>query len=290
MGKGRTYFKLLRVGHYVKNLFVFAPLFFVFQFDLKTFSNVSVAFLCFCAMASSVYIINDLFDKKSDQLHPLKKKRPIASGKISFKTAISLLIVLIVISIVGSMLVNRYLCYVLITYLIINLFYSYRLKHIPVLDVIIIACGFVLRILAGSYAGEIMASDWILGMTFLLALFLGFSKRRGELLLSEKNNNNNSKSLKLYTYKRLNGMLIILGVLICTCYVLYTISAEVLMRLETSYVFITAFWVIFGIFRYTKLTLSNIKYTDPTTLILRDNPLKMIILMWIITFIIIKYS
>ena len=284
----QIHLKLFRVGHYIKNLFVFAPLFFVFQFDFLSISNASVTFLLFCLLASAVYIMNDIFDKKADEKHPIKKNRPIASGKVSVKRGWGLVIVLVVLSLLGTIVISLSLFYILVLYFVMNILYSSFLKYIPIVDVVIISFGFLFRILAGSFAINIVASDWILGMTFVLALFLGFSKRRGGLLLiTEKANR--SKNLQLYTYKTLNMLLISLGVIIVVCYVCYTFSEEVILRIGSPYIFITSIWVILGILRYLKIVLSNTKYIDPTTVILRDGKLQSVIFAWVLTFIMIKY-
>ena len=141
--------------------------------------------------------------------------------------------------------------------------------------------------MAGSYASAVPASYWLVGMTFVLALFLGFSKRRGELLLSEKRNEVN-RSLKLYSYKILNRILIALSIIICICYTAYTLTEAVMLRMDSKFVFLTAFWVYGGIYRYMKFVLSNTRYSDPTSVLLKDWKLQLIILSWILTFILIK--
>jgi len=284
----QIYLKLFRVGHYIKNLFVFAPLFFIFQIDLPSITKASVAFILFCLLASAVYIVNDIFDKKADRRHPIKKSRPIASEKVSIQKALVLVFMLVTLVFIGAMFINIKLFYVLIAYFIMNILYSILLKYIPVIDVIIISFGFLFRVLAGSYAVNILASDWILGMTFVLALFLGFSKRRGELLLLEKKGSV-PKNLQLYSFVILNRLLIFLSVLIVFCYICYTFSEEVMVRIGSPYVFITSVWVILGIYRYIKIVLSNTKYSDPTTVVLRDRKLQSVIFAWVLTFIFIKY-
>ena len=268
-------------------MFVFAPLFFIFQIDLESVGNVLLAFICFCFTASSVYIMNDLFDRNSDQAHPIKRNRPIASGRVSVRQSIYIMGVLLLLATMISILISRELTMVLFVYFIMNLGYSTYLKHIPIIDVIIIAIGFDLRIMAGSYASAVPASYWLVGMTFVLALFLGFSKRRGELLLSEKRTEV-SRSLKLYSYRLLNRILITLSVIICICYTAYTLTEAVMLRMDSNFVFFTAFWVYGGIYRYMKFVLSNTRYSDPTSVLLKDWKLQLIILGWMLTFILIK--
>ena len=280
--------KLFRVGHYIKNLFVFAPLFFVFQFDFPSIVKASIAFLLFCLVASAVYVMNDIFDKKADRKHPIKKNRAIASGEISIKKALIFVFVLVVFGLLGAISINLKLFYILVLYFIMNIFYSAFLKYIPVVDVVIISFGFLFRILAGSYVVNILASDWILGMTFVLALFLGLSKRRGDLLLSE-GKADVSKNLQLYSYKILDRLLIVLSIIIISCYICYTFSEEVIVRIGSPYVFITSVWVVLGIYRYINIVFSNTKYSDPTAVILRDRKLQGVIFVWVLTFIFIKY-
>ncbi|MHA7058297.1 UbiA prenyltransferase family protein [Aquimarina sp. M1] len=283
-----TYMALLRVDNYIKNLFIFAPLFFGFQFDISIILCAVLSFLLFCLLASSMYIFNDIFDIESDRLHPVKKIRPLASGTVTIKNAISIALLLVSISLFGAYLIDISVVCVFVTYLFINVLYNLYLKKIPIIDVIIISFGFVIRIIVGSYATNINASTWILSMTFLLALFLGFSKRRADMVLVDSRVEKSS-NIRLFTISSIDKTIYILAFIISITYILYTLSKEVVDRVGSSFVFLTSFWVITGITRYIHTTKSSIIYKDPTAVVIQDWLLQSIILLWVSSFIILKY-
>ncbi len=286
--KLRLYFKLFRINSYVKNLFVFAPLFFNFQFDSSTVINASIVFVLFCLLASSVYAFNDVFDLESDKKHPIKKLRPIASGKISSTQAVSLGVLLMAVSLLGALLLNIKVFYVFLLYIFINILYNINFKKIPVLDVLLISFGFIIRILAGSSVTSIPASYWILIMTFLLSMFLGFSKRRSDIVLANKIGNG-SKNISIFSLKTINQILVVFVVLICCVYFAYTISDDVITRIGSNYVFITNVFVILGVLRYIQVVKSSKQYKDPTSIVVSDWKLQTIIVLWALTFIVLKY-
>ena len=199
--------KLFRIEQYIKNFFIFAPLFFSFQFTFTNFISALLAFLLFSLMASSVYILNDIFDVKEDMLHPNKRIRPIASNLITTSTAYFLSILLAVIALMGSYILNINIFYVLIIYLSINILYSAKLKYIPIIDIIIIAFGFVLRLFVGGYAINEMITNWIIALTFILSIFIALAKRREDiqLLLDGKETRRN---VRFYNIEILNLSLI----------------------------------------------------------------------------------
>lgn len=282
------YFELLRVKQYIKNLFVFAPMFFVFQFTPGNLFNNTITFLLFCATASAVYIFNDLYDIEEDAIHPVKQNRPIVAGYINKRIAIIFITLLVVKSLVFSLLFNIHIFYVLVCYILLNICYTLVLKKIPVVDVIVIGIGFVLRILAGCYATNIMPSYWILLMTFLLAIFLGFSKRKGDLMLSEAGHVIRV-SARHYSLKTINIIIYTITLLLSVAYITYTITPEVKNRIGSPYVFVTSIFVVAGLFRY--LSVQNRKGGDanPTDLVISDTILQVIVLLWVLSFIIIKY-
>lgn len=284
----KTYSSLLRVDNYIKNLFIFAPLFFDFQFDQITIIRACIAFVLFCLLASSIYICNDIFDIKADQKHPVKKHRPIPSRAISIRKAAMIGILLLVVTLITSFIVDFLLFCTFLSYLILNVLYNGFLKKIPVIDILVISFGFVLRILAGSFATDIPASEWILIMTFLLSLFLGFSKRRADVVLAEKTGIR-ANNIRMFSKSSMDKIIFIMAILINITYMFYTFSKEVIDRIGSSFVFITSIWVALGIFRYHKLIKSNKEYKDPTVTIVGDWRLQSIILLWIVSFIILKY-
>ena len=286
--KLKTYFKLFRINNYIKNLFVFAPLFFNFQFDNATIVESCFVFLLFCLMASGIYTFNDVFDLQSDKKHPIKKTRPMASGKISVKEGVFLGVLLITSSLLGAYLLNLKVFYVFILYVFINTLYNLYLKEVPILDVLIISLGFIIRIMAGSSATSIPPSYWILVITFLLSMFLGFSKRRSDVVLASKIGNG-SRNISIFSLQIINQILIAFAIIICGVYFMYTMSDDVVTRIGSKLVYITNVFVILGILRYTQIIKKSKHYSDPTTVVVNDWKLQVIILMWALTFIFLKY-
>ena len=274
--------KLFRIEQYIKNFFIFAPLFFSFQFTFTNFISALLAFLLFSLMASSVYILNDIFDVKEDVLHPNKKIRPIASNLITTNTAYFLSILLAIIALMGSYILNINIFYVLIIYLSINILYSAKLKYIPIIDIIIIAFGFVLRLFVGGYAINEMITNWIIALTFILSIFIALAKRREDiqLLLDGKETRRN---VRFYNIEILNQSLKLLSVLIILIYLLFTFSPEVIIKF-TDKIYMTIIFVIIGLYRYLYLTLVKNHSGDPTKIFLTDRILQTTIIAWLLSF------
>ena len=274
--------KLFRTEQYIKNFFIFAPLFFSFQFTFTNFISALLAFLLFSLMASSVYILNDIFDVKEDVLHPNKKIRPIASNLITTNTAYFLSILLAIIALMGSYILNINIFYVLIIYLSINILYSAKLKYIPIIDIIIIAFGFVLRLFVGGYAINEMITNWIIALTFILSIFIALAKRREDiqLLLDGKETRRN---IRFYNIEILNQSLKLLSVLIILIYLLFTLSPEVIIKF-TDKIYMTIIFVIIGLYRYLYLTLVKNHSGDPTKIFLTDRILQTTIIAWLLSF------
>jgi decaprenyl-phosphate phosphoribosyltransferase len=277
----KSYLKLIRIEQYIKNLFVFAPIFFGSQFlNFTLLSNVFVAFFCFCLASSSIYIVNDYFDINEDRNHPEKSKRPLASGEITVKNGLFLMFSLIFISLIISNYFSEKLSLVIFSYLILNYLYSKWLKHIAILDVNIIAIGFVLRIIAGTVVSEIIPSIWILLITYLLALFLAISKRRTDVIHAE-NGKDVRKNIEGYNLIFVDNMLGILASIIIVCYIFYCISPEVQLHYNSNLLYISIIFVINGIFRYLKLTFVDQSTYSPTKIVLKDRFIQITILCWL---------
>lgn len=277
--------KLFRIHQYIKNLFIFLPLLFSFSFsDSQDNLNVLVAFLLFSLLASSIYIFNDLLDINEDRAHPTKRNRPLASGSVSKSTAISLMLILSTTSLGISLLFNTELFTVLLIYFLLNIAYTLKLKHIAILDIFIIATGFVLRLFAGSSVTEIPLSMWIILMTFLLALFLALAKRRDDVLLSLEGQETR-KNIDGYNLEFVNASMVLMAGVVIVSYLMYTISPEVESRLGTEHLYLTSFFVILGIFRYMQITFVEEDSGSPTKVVIRDKFLKLTILFWLISFI-----
>ena len=280
------YIKLLRVKHYIKNLFVFVPLIFSMSFlNLNLVGKAVIAFIQFCLASSIIYIANDICDVEKDRAHPKKKNRPIASGEISIKKANYLEVFLIALEILLMLLSkNIYVSITILSYLLMNFLYSFYLKKIPILDVMIIAIGFLLRIYAGAFAINVEVSHWLLLTAFSLSLFLGFGKRYGE---KNKTNSNGREVLEGYDINSLKTFMIISLSLTLVFYSLYCAAGDNILGKNGI---LTVPIVIFAFFRYY-LILGNEEIDgDPTDVILNDLPIKVSILAYAIVSIILVFG
>ena len=274
---------LLRPEQYVKNLFVFAPLFFSFKFNIINISNSLLAFFLFSLVASSAYIFNDLIDIDDDRNHPIKKLRPLADEKISFASAKILILSLAAIPLLIAATINMNLFFVLFLYLILNFMYSLKLKHITIIDISIIATGFVLRLFAGSFSINEDLSMWIIIMTFLLALFLALAKRRDDVLLAISGTKTR-KNIDGYNLEFINSAMALMSGIIVVAYILFTTSAETINKFHTEYLYVTSFFVILGILRYMQITFVEKDSGNPTYILYKDRFLQTIIISWLISF------
>ena len=285
--------KLLRPQQWLKNGFIFLPLFFSGQMgDVQNWINCVVAFFSFCFAASAVYCFNDIYDAEDDRLHAGKRNRPIASGAISKKQGYLVMGLMMLLSFVLLFLLidNRSQALIVIgIYFIMNMFYCIKLKHIYIVDVFIIAFGFVLRVLAGGVATGIQLSHWIILMTFLLALFLAFAKRRDDVVVFQDTGVKIRKSIKGYSLRFLDQVLSIVGTITVVCYIMYTVSGDVTKRFESQYVYLTSIFVLAGIIRYMQISIVAEKSGDPTKVLVRDLFIQGCIIGWLIAFSFIIY-
>lgn len=275
--------KLMRPKQWIKNFFVFGALIFSYSFlNLNKTIAALIAFILFCLISSTVYIMNDILDVEKDRIHPKKRFRPIASGAISIKQAIIALVVLLAISMISSFMINKGLFFILVLYFINNIFYSFKIKNIVILDVISIAVGFILRVIAGGVAIDVSLSGWILLCTFFISLFLGFEKRRNEIIKLEGKANEHRKILDDYSDELLKQFSDI--TLTCTVisYAMYTFVAY-----ENAYMMITNIFVVYGLFRYKYLSMKKGEGGSPTETVLTDKSIIIDVILWVITSIII---
>lgn len=285
----KTLYNLFRIKHWVKNLFIFLPLLFSINFFKPEYLIKSIfIFIAFCLAASAIYIINDVFDKTKDQLHPIKKKRPIAAKQISIQIAFFISFILLFFSIVISFYINTCSGLILFLYVIINILYSKGLKNCFLLDIIIIASGFVFRILIGAYAINVPISHWILLTTFFAALFIALSKRRFEFI-NIGNHDQHRPSLKLYNLDLINYFSIIAVALTIISYSLWSIDEQVIQRFQTDKLIYTIPFIIYGLFKYLQLVLMQEKGSDPVDAVLADKSLITVFLLWLISVISIIY-
>lgn len=285
---------MLRPKQWLKNFFVFLPIFFSGELlTLPLLRETFYSFFAFCLMASAVYCINDIVDVEEDRRHIRKRNRPVASGKISARFAFFISFVLViasflVISIFSSVNVLVQMA-VLLTYLILNVLYCFWLKKISVLDVMIIAVGFVLRLFMGGGAGDVELTSWIVIMTYLLTLFMAIAKRRDDLIIFKRSGINVRKNTTHYNLEFVNQMLCLLAAVTIVCYIMYTVSDEVIVRFNSKHLYLTTFFVLGGISRYLQLSIVEQKTGSPTEVLIRDRFVQFCIGFWIISFYVIIY-
>jgi len=282
--------QLLRPSHYIKNAFVLMPLFFAGRADnLSDLSSVAIAFAAFCLMASAVYVLNDISDIEADKQHHKNQTRPLAAGLITLKTAYCLLALCFVISLLLASSVSMSTLLLLLGYFALNVAYSVRLKHIPIIDISIISSGFVLRLFVGSTAVEVVLSQWIVIMTFLLALFLAISKRRDDVLIFETTGKKMRAVVDGYTLKFLDASISMLGAIIVVAYLMYVTSPEVTQRLGNDSLYLTSLFVVIGVLRYLHRTLVHQDTGSPTKIALSDRFMQTTIGLWVASFAWIIY-
>ena len=280
----------LRPRQWVKNVFLFVGLVFsqnLFQIDL--FIKVCEGFLVFCLAASSIYVFNDIHDRESDRRHPEKYRRPLAQGSLLVSEAYMVSMVLAAVALMLAFMMDRTFLLILLAYFVLNLAYSLKIKQVVILDIMFIASGFVLRILAGTTLAGVNPSDWLVICTITLSLFLGFSKRRNELVLMGENAGTQRKVLKEYSIHFLDQMISMVTACTVMSYILYTVSPETVGRFGTKNLMFSIPFALFGVFRYLYLIYLKKKMGDPIDLILKDFPFLLNILLWISAVMIIIY-
>ncbi len=281
---------LARPHQYSKNLFVFIPAFFAFQFtNIELMSEALLAFIGFSFLASAVYVFNDWIDRHEDAQHPEKKSRPIAAGRIKAASAFSFLALLLCLGGITSYLVSLEVLLLVLTYLILNLAYTLKLKHIAIIDIVVIATGFVLRLLVGAEATQVDLSHWIIVMTFLLALFLSLAKRRDDVLIYLKTDQKMRKVIDGYNLKFLDAAMVMTSTIVIVAYVLWSITPEVADRLNTQNIYLTAVFVVLGILRYMQIAFVEEKSGNPSKVLLRDRFIQLTLGGWLSTFVWLIY-
>jgi len=252
-----------------------------------------IAFTAFSFAASSIYCFNDIYDVETDRLHPQKCKRPIASGKISTITAYIIMAVCFTIALLTLILFTEKTRFTLMAlilfYYIMNIAYCVKLKQYAIIDVTIISLGFVARIFTGGVAAGIWLSEWIIIMTFLLALFLAFAKRRDDVMLYQKTGTPVRKHTNRYNLEFMNQILGIVSTITIVAYIMYTLSPDVIERFQSRHVYLTTIFVLLGIIRYLQITIVDSKSGSPTKILLSDRFIQSCIAGWIISFLGIIY-
>ncbi len=287
----KDYIALLRIPQYSKNLFIFLPLFFAQQMqEPERLFKAFLAFLGFCLLASAVYILNDLSDIEEDRHHPKKKYRPLPAGRISKGSAIGLMVCLLALGLSIAYILSLQMFYLCLLYIILNLAYSVKLKHIPILDIMIIALCFVIRIFVGGAVGGVPIYMWIVIMTFLLALFIALGKRRDDVIIFIETNNMLRKSINGYNLRFIDASMMVMAAVVVVAYLMYTVSPEITAKFKTDKLYITSIFVLMGVMRYLQITMLEENSGRPTEILLKDIFIQMSIIGWILSFAILIYG
>lgn len=287
--------KLIRPHQWLKNVFVMIPMFFGGSLlDPSDIRASVVTFFAFSFIASSVYCFNDIIDVEADRRHPVKCKRPIASGAISVRSAWALMALMFLLSVGTGCLLDTYshvinVGLVILIYYILNILYCSKLKQYAIVDVCIIAFGFVLRVLAGGFATDIALSKWLVLMTFLLTLFLSFAKRRDDVLRMNETGEPPRKNTIRYNLTFINQAITITASVTLVCYIMYTVSPEVVNRFHSDLLYLTSVFVLLGLLRYIQITVVDKRSGDPTKMMLRDRFTQCVVLLWALTFLVLIY-
>lgn len=276
----RAWIRSLRPRQWIKNAFVFAAIVFDGQlFQAAPLVRTALGFVLLCMASSAVYLLNDIADLEADRQHPSKRNRPLAAGALSLSVARLTAVVLLVVALAGGWTLATGFGLIIAAYLSINFLYSYWLKHLPIIDVFVIATGFLLRVGAGTALISVQRfSPWLYVCTTLLALFIGFGKRRAEIILLADGANNHRRVLEGYSIELLDQLLMILSALTIMAYSLYTFSAENLP--ENHLMMLTIPFVMYGIFRYLHLIHVERRGGAPEELVFRDLPLAATLVLW----------
>jgi 4-hydroxybenzoate polyprenyltransferase len=287
----KHYIQLLRPKHWAKNLFLFVPPFFAGKFfELDKIELLIGGFVAFSLLASSIYIINDYRDIEDDKKHPEKCKRPLASGAVNKNIAIVLSCLLVVGSGALAYLLDSSGKFLFIAglYYLMNLSYSFGLKNIAIVDILILAAGFVFRVKAGAQLASVNTTEWFIIMTFLLALFLAIAKRRDDVLLKMSTGTEMRKSMKGYSLDFLNTLLGLFCAILIVSYVNYTISAAAFEKFGHR-LFYTALFVIAALMRYLQITFIHNKAGSPTDVLYKDRFIQVTLVLWAASFFVILY-
>jgi 4-hydroxybenzoate polyprenyltransferase len=273
--------KTIRPHQWVKNVFVLAPVVFAKEiFDPLLLSRAALAFGVFCLLAGAVYTMNDLADVEADRLHPVKRYRPIASGRVPIGAARVLAVLLVVLSLAGAAISTIPFLLAAAAYFVLNVAYSHKLKNIPYVDVSCIAAGFVLRVVGGGFATLIQVSNYLLVCTALLALFLGFGKRRHEIAAGARAGKQRA-ALERYTAQGLDLALAVTAIATIVTYVAYTLDPRTQEFFKTQWLWPSAGLVVLGVWRFLHLVRSRPRAESPTQEMLRDGPFVGIVLLWV---------
>ena len=290
-GEAAALFRLLRAPDWVKNLVVLLPLFFAGRIAQPgPLVRGLAAAVVFCLVSSAVYILNDLRDIEMDRLHPRKRTRPLASGAVGKASALTLMAGLLLAGLALCLLVTPAVLSLVTLYFLINLAYSLKLKFIPIVDICILASGYVIRILAGGAVTQTALSMWIISMTFLLAMFIGLAKRRDDVVICKEMGVEVRKVVEAYNLKFIDAALSIMAAVTIFAYLMYTVSPAVVAKFNTDNLYLTGAFVVVGILRYLQMIFVEKKGGAPTEILFTDTLMQIILGGWLVTFALIIYA
>ncbi len=286
-----AWIRLLRPSQWIKSTFVFAPLIFSGHlFDPQQSRTALIAFVSFSLMSSFIYIINDIFDRETDRLHPVKRRRPIAAGEISIPAAAAVAAVLIVASFLLAAPLPFGFVVALASYCLLEVFYSIALKQVVLLDIFCIAGGFMLRVVGGAVVIGVTMSSWIILCTMFLSLFLAVAKRRGELILFRSiGDGGGRRVLQEYDTALLDQLMTIAATGMAISYALYTVAEDTVAIHHTENLVFTTIFVLFGVFRYLYLVVRKNLGENPVSVILHDRPMLLNLALWLVVCVFIIY-
>ena len=285
--------RLIRPKQWIKNLIVLLPVFFggALLHPSAIYAGL-ITTLSFSFAASSIYCLNDIIDIEDDKHHPIKCNRPLASGAISIPQGYTLMVLMLILSMASTFLLYDHqleTAGVIAFYWLLNIGYCLKLKQYPIIDVCIVAFGFVLRVLAGGISTSIHLSKWIVLMTFLLMLFLSFAKRRDDVVRMNETGHAPRQNTIRYNLTFINQAITITSSVTLVCYIMYTVSPETIQNFHTDYLYLTSVFVLVGLLRYIQIAVVDKKSGDPTKVILRDRFTQLIVLAFGLAFLFIIY-
>jgi 4-hydroxybenzoate polyprenyltransferase len=280
----------LRPRQWVKNLFIFGGLVFGQQLFTPAVWVALAAFVVFCALSGAIYLLNDVADRDKDRLHPDKRTRPIAAGVLPVRTAVATAVALIVAGLAAADWLSRPFALAAVAYVVLLSAYSVWLKHVVIVDVLVVALGFVLRAAAGALAIGVAISGWLLICTILLALFLALGKRRHEVLTLEADAAGHRPILAEYSAGLLDQMIAVVTASTVTAYALYTMSPETVAKFHTPLLPATLPFVLYGVFRYLYLLYHRQLGGNPSDIVVHDRPLLLNTLLWLVVVLLIIYG
>jgi 4-hydroxybenzoate polyprenyltransferase len=283
--------RILRPHQYLKNLFIFAPLFFAGRINEPSLlAKTLLLFMAFCCVSSAGYIFNDYNDREADRLHPRKRYRPFASEKLGKRFAFAAIAFLLTFGFgLALSFVSIEVVGITAVYFILSVFYTLKLKHMPVIDVFVIALFFLIRVFAGSTVTDVFLSAWLILITFLLSIFLALAKRRDDVLIYLGDGTKARKAVDGYNLEFLNTAMAVMAAVCIVAYIMYTLSSDIVAKFHSDKLYLSTLFVILGFLRYLQITLVKNDSGSPTEVLLKDRVIQLSIISWVWFFALIIY-